>query len=98
MLDALVMIMDGDRERLLGVFLADTKKLQLPLDFGGFGNFEFDRIAPVLGAQFFIEDILADDNAVVADIHPGTLNKLSDFCVRFAAETAKGQLGGARHG
>ena len=36
--DAFVMVVNRDREGLLGVLLADAVQIELALDFGGFGD------------------------------------------------------------
>jgi hypothetical protein len=68
------------------------------LDVRGFGNL-LDAAGRLflLGQQFLVEDVLAKDDAVVADIYAWTGDKLFDFSVGFPTETAEGQIGWPRH-
>ena len=95
--DALVMIVDGDREGFFGVVLADTMQIKLAFDLGRLGNINARLVLPGLGGQFFVEHLLAKDDAVIADINPRAGDELFDFGVGFAAKTAEGDISGPRH-
>src|SRR6185369_13996660 len=96
-LDALVMIVHRHGQSLFRMFLADAMEVQLPFDFRGFRDVEFRQLLPMLRTQFLVEDVLADDDATVANVNPRPLNELLDFRVRFSAEAAKRELGGPGH-
>jgi hypothetical protein len=48
-----------------------------------------------LCAELLVENILANDDTTVADVHARTLNQFLHLGMRFAAKTAKSQMGGA---
>src|SRR5437667_12049989 len=91
------MIVHGDSERALSVVLADAIQVKLAFDIGGLGNFKLKNTLARFVAQFFVEDVFADDDATVADVNTRPLNELFDFGVRLAAETAEGELRGSSH-
>jgi hypothetical protein len=91
------MIMNRDRQSFLGVLLADTVQIQLPLDFRRFGNGEFRLVFLILEFQFAVEDVFTKDDAVIANVNARPGDELAHFRVRFAAETAHGKLVGAGH-
>ncbi len=90
------MIMNGNGESFLGVILADALQIELPFDFGGLGNadprFVFARLR-----EFLIKHLLAEDDAIVADINTGAGDELFNFGVRLAAKTAQRDVGRAGH-
>jgi glycerol-3-phosphate dehydrogenase len=79
--DALVVIVNGHGEGLLGLLLADHIVIQCPLDAGGFG-----KAAQALHAELLGQDVIADLNALVADERLGARDELSDFAFTLAAE------------
>ena len=86
MVEPLVMIVDGDREHLLGVVLANHIVVQ---------NFAylFRRRNPVTrlherGFVFLADDVHAQLDAFVADEDGGTGNKLAHLVLALAAERA----------
>ena len=74
--DALVMVMDGDGEGLLGVLLADAGQIELALDLGGLGNAAVRLVLLDLGGEFLVQDLFAERDAVVADENAGALDEL----------------------
>ena len=50
------------------------------------------------GAEFLIENVFANEDAVVANVDPGPLDQFLNLSVGFSAETAQGNLCGSRHG
>ena len=97
-LDALVVVVHRDGQRLLGFVLADAVLVQRRLDLLGLGDVELDRLFLLLSLQFLVEDVLADENAVVTDVHARPGDQLADLRVGFPAEAAQGDLVGACHG
>ncbi len=95
--DALVMVVDGHGEGLLGVVLADATQVELALDFGRLGHLEARFLLPGLRGEFLVQDLFAENDAVVADVNAGSGNELLDLGVRLAAKTAQRDVGGARH-
>ena len=92
------MIVHGHREGLLRLFLPNAELVELPFDFSGLEKIYPRRAFLGLGANFFIENVFADENAIVADVHPRALDQRLHFRVGFSAETAQGNLCGSRHG
>ena len=91
-------IVDRDREDLLGVILPDDVVVEGLLDLRGFdepeGRLRVDRRRLHLP----IDDRLADVDAGVADVHPRPGDDLLNFGLRFTAERAKGHARGFSHG
>ena len=97
-LDALVMIVHRDGQSFLRVLLADAIQVELAFDFRRLGNGELRRLCFLAcSCKFLVEDVFAKDDAVVADVNARPGDELSDFRVRFAAETAQRDVGWARH-
>src|SRR5919108_2655514 len=85
-LDAFVMVVYGNGEGLFGVLLADAVQIELAFDLSGLRDVEPGKLLSALGPQLLVEDILAHDDATVADVNAGPLDELLDFGVRFSAE------------
>src|SRR5262245_21851495 len=81
LLEALVVIMNGEGESALGVLLANAVQVELALNVGGFGDLELESALARLVAQLLIEDVLANDDTAIANIDAGALNELFDFSV-----------------
>jgi hypothetical protein len=92
------MVVDGNGQSFLGLVLPNAIKVEMLLDVGRLGDLlDAGRRFFLFGKEFLIEDVLAKDDAVVADVNAGTGDELLDFSVRFSAETAEGQIGWPRH-
>jgi hypothetical protein len=80
------MIVDGDREHLLGVALADHVIVQHLADFLRRRN----AIARLHQRGFVLltDDVHAQFNALVADENRGPRDQLADFVLALAAERA----------
>ena len=81
----------------IGMVLTNAIHVELAFDLGRFGNVNARLVLPGLRGQFFVEDLLAKNDAVVADINAGAGDELFDLRVGFAAKTAEGDIGGPRH-
>ena len=79
--DAFVVIVNGDGERLFGVVLSDALQVELALDLRRFGNAGARFMLACLRGQFFIEDLLAENNAIIADVNARPGDQLFDFGV-----------------
>ena len=66
------MIVNGDREGFLGVLLTDAIFVELSLDIGGLGNRDARFGLLGLCRKFLIEDVLAKDDAIFANVNAGT--------------------------
>jgi hypothetical protein len=86
------MIVHRHRQRLLGLLLPDAMQIELALDLGRLRHAQPRKALPALRAEFLVENVLAENDAVVADVDPGPLDELAHFRVGFAAETAEGKL------
>ena len=96
--DALVVVVHRHGQRLLGVFLADAGQVKLALDLGRLGDVDARLLLLGLRGEFLVEDLLAENDAVVADVNARPGNELLDFGVGLAAETAEREVGRAGHG
>jgi hypothetical protein len=80
-------VVDGDRERLLGGLLADHVLLQDLVNLARLGQvLEFDRS---WRGQLLVDDLVAEIDALVADVDAGTCDQLLDLALRLAAEAAE---------
>src|SRR6266540_4160506 len=86
-LHALVVVVDGDRERPLRVFLADDVIVEDGVDVL--------RPRQVLevelrgGGQLLVDDLVAEIDAFIADVDPRSSNQLFDLALRLPAEAAE---------
>ena len=85
-LHALVMAVDGDRQDLLGVLLADHIVVQELVDLFGFGQL----VEPHLGgiSQLLLDDVVAQFDALIADVDTRSRNELANLLLRLTAEAA----------
>ncbi len=84
--DPLVMIVDRDRERPLGPLLPDHVLVEDVLDLRGRGNLG-DAIRN-LALLVLRQDLIAERDALIADVDRWPGNELPDGVLRFAAEGA----------
>ena len=91
------MVMNRDRQRLLGDVLADHILIERTPDFDGFRNTNGRRLPACILVELFVENALADVDAAIADINAGTGDQFFDFGMRFAAETAQRDIGRTSH-
>jgi hypothetical protein len=72
-------------------------QIEMALDFGGLGDL-LDR-GRFLGLlrQLLVENIFAEDDAVVANINAGAGNQFFDFGVGLPAKAAKSNISGSSH-
>ena len=84
---ALVVVVDRDRERALRLFLRDDVVVQDGVDV--------ERLREVVevelrrARQLLVDDLVAEIDALVADVDAGTSDQLLDLPLTFAAEAAK---------
>ena len=89
-LQALVVVVDGDREDLLGALLADHIVVEDALDLDRLG--ELVALALGTGLELLADDVVAELDALVADEHGGTRDELADLMLALAAKGAVQQL------
>src|SRR5467141_825278 len=85
-LDPLVVVVDGDGEDLLGALLADDVLVEDALDLGRLGQrADLPRLLlfPLLG-----DDVVAELDALVADVDGGARDELAHVVLALAAERA----------
>src|SRR5207302_8732708 len=85
-LDPLVVVVDGHGQDLLGPLLADHVLVERGLDLGRLGEAaDLPRLLlfPLLG-----DDVIAELDALVADVDGGTGDELADVVLALAAERA----------
>ncbi len=76
--NALVMVIDGHRQPLLGLVLADHVLVQKRLGVGGLGEPGRQGGLQLLLSFLLFQDALADGNALVADVGPRAFARRSD--------------------
>ena len=91
-LDPPVVVVDGDGEDLLGVVLADDVVVEERPDLTRVGQV-VERQLGRLG-ELLLDDLVAQVDALVADVHAGTGDELAYLLLRLAAERALEQLPG----
>ena len=90
------MIVDRDRQRLLGVLLADHVLIEEFLDLPRAGNGAEQRLAAAELALFLADDVVGQIDAVGADVDiAGPFDHRADIAGRLAAEAAGGDAAAA---
>ena len=85
--DALVVVVDGHGQRALGLLLAHHVVVQDVVDVTRARQrlgVEADR-----GGELLVDDLVAEIDALVADVHAGAGDELLDLPLRLAAEAAE---------
>jgi hypothetical protein len=86
------MVVDGDREGPLGSVLPDHVLLQDVMDLARFRKvLELDRGR---SDELLVDDLVAEVDALVADVYAGPGDQLLDLPLRLAAEAAEELLVG----
>ena len=93
MREPLIVIVDGDGQVALGVFLTDDVAIQVFGDFAGERNL-VEQGAESAGLAFFLlDDVVAEIDAVGADVGVArSFDHGADFAMRLAAEAAHALL------
>jgi hypothetical protein len=91
-LHALVVVVDRHRERALGLLLADDVLVEHPIDLARLG--EVLDVERGRGGQLLVDDLVAEIDALVADVDAGAGDELLDLPLRLAAEAAEQLLVG----
>ena len=89
-LHALVVVVDGDREDLLGVLLADDVVVEEVEDLAGLGKIleaQLGGLVTLLG-----DDVVAQVDALVADVDAWPGDELLDLLLRLATEAALDEI------
>ena len=98
-LHALVVVVDRHGERALRVVLPDDVLVEDPVDLTGLRQvLEIERRR---SGELLVDDLVAEVDALVADVDPGARDELLHLPLRLAAERAEELLvgvGGPRHG
>ncbi len=98
-LNSLVMVVNRDSKRPLGGVLSDDVALQEVPDLGGLGQLIEFYVVGV--GQFLFDDLVAQINALIADVNAWPSNELLDLLLALSAERALQQVtavSDARHG
>jgi len=91
-LDPLVMVVDRHSERLLRVVLADHVAVEEVADLAGLGQLVECEVAGL--GQFLLDDLVAEVDALVADVHAGSGDQLLDLLLALSAERTLEQITG----
>src|SRR5206468_3141967 len=89
-LHPLVVVVDRDRERTLGLVLADDVLLQEVVDLLGLGQLVELEVRGL--GELFLDDLVAEVDALVADVDPGARDELLDLLLALPAEGALEQV------
>ena len=97
--DPLVVVVDGDREDLLGPLLADDVLVERELDLARVRELGGRRLRSSALEHLLFDDLLAEVDALVADVDALARDELADLLLALAAEGAAirdlGSLGAA---
>ena len=91
-LDALVVVVDRDGEGALGVVLADHVGVQELVDLTRLGQLVEGELAGL--GEFLLDDLVAQVDALVADVDAGASDQLLDLLLALSAERALEQVTG----
>src|SRR5262249_54667936 len=86
-LDALVVVVDSDRERPLGLFLADDVVVELAVDL--LRPRQVGEVERRGSRELLVDDLVAEIDALVADVDAGAGDQLLDLALRLPAEAAE---------
>ena len=98
-LHALVVVVDGDREDLLRLLLTDDVVVQELVDLTRLGQLVEAELGGL--GELLLDDLVAEIDALVADVDAGAGDQLLDLLLRLAAERALQQIAAVtelRHG
>jgi hypothetical protein len=91
------MVVNCDRQSFLRVILANALNIELTLDFRGLGDVNPRLLFARLCRKFFVEDLLAQHDAIIADVNARTGDQFFDFGVGLPAKAAQRDIRRARH-
>ena len=89
-LDPLVVVVDRHRERLLGRLLPDHVGVEELEDLAGLGQLLEADLGPF--GELLLDDLVAQLDALIADVDVGASNELLDLLLALAAERALQQV------
>ena len=81
------MVVDGNREGALGGVLADHVLVQDLIDLARLGKVL--ELEDGRRGQLFVDDLVTEIDALVADVDAGSSDQLLDLSLRLAAEAAE---------
>ena len=82
------MIVNRDRERFLGAFLPDHVLIEDVVDLFRLRDVAKLQILIDVLVELFFDDLVAELDALVANVNAGPCNQFADLLLRFAAEAA----------
>ena len=91
-LHPLVVVVDGHGQRPLGGVLPDDVGAQEVEDLLGLGQFAQADLGTF--GELFLDDLVAQVDALIADVDAGSGDELLDLLLALAAERALEQIGG----
>src|SRR5699024_5047348 len=94
-LDPLVVVVDGDRQGPLRRILADDVLLEELEDLPRLGQVHQAQLVRL--GELFLDDLVAQVDALVADVHARSCDELDDLLLALATEGALEQIGAFTH-
>src|SRR5580700_4433080 len=82
------MVINRHRERLLRALLSDNVLIENVVDLFGLGDVAKAQVLVDVFVELFFDDLVAELDALVANINARARNKLADLLLRFSAEAA----------
>ena len=82
------MVVDRNRERLLGAFLTDHILVEDVIDLFGLRNVPQPQVLVDVLVELFFDDLVAELDALIADVDAGARDQLARLLLRLAAKAA----------
>ena len=86
--DPLVVVVDRDRQRFLGALLPDHILVEDVIDLFGLRDVPQPQVLIDVLVELFFDDLVAELDALIANVNAGTGDQFANLLLRLAAEAA----------